>query len=189
MIKQVFLCLLFALFFFNGFAAKRIPGYYINKQKDTVWVTFKVPFSFVRQEPVFEPLQWKVKFYDQKNQKQKLLPRMAEEYGFTYRGRSYKMLSRFNNVGLMGSLFGDNSYVFLHLLKDGKMKLFNSYQTSGGGPGMYGGGGVMMGGGSYSVEKLIMQKEGGELFRTGWLNFKKDMIHYLVRLSRSCYEN
>jgi hypothetical protein len=79
----------------------------------------------------------------------------------------------------MGSLFSDNSYVFLHLLKDGDMKLFNSYQTSGGGPGMYGAGGVMMGGGSYSVEKLIMQKEGGELFRTGWLNFKRDMIHYL----------
>jgi hypothetical protein len=177
--KKVFLIIIIGLISLNQLEAEKITGYFITKTNDTLKVTFKIPVNFFSQEPNFEKIQWKITYYDSINQKQILKPNMAKEIVFDYDGENIRMLSRQNNLGLIGSIFIDNSYVFLQLIKDGKLKLFKYYKTNSS-PGMYNSStGAMTGGYSYTVEKYIMQKGNEGLFKTRWLSFKKDMADYL----------
>jgi hypothetical protein len=104
---------------------------------------------------------------------------MANEVGFDYGGQKIRILSRQNNLELQGSLFTNNSWLFLQLVKDGELKLFKYYSTNSS-PGMYNAStGGMTAGQTYSVEKYVMQKGNNELFKTRWLSFRKDMVEYL----------
>ncbi|MFA5974032.1 MAG: hypothetical protein WC780_16920 [Lentimicrobiaceae bacterium] len=177
--KKVFLILTIGLICLNNIEAKKIIGYYISKTNDTLTVTFNVPIKFFSQEPNYERLQWKIKYYDSTNQKKILKPDMANEIIFDYDGEKIRMLSRQNNLDLIGSFFIDNNSLFLQLIKDGKLKLFKYYKTNNS-PGMYNAStGMTTGGASYTVEKYIMQKGNDALFKTRWLSFRKDMVNYL----------
>lgn len=177
--RKVFLVLIIGLISLNNIEAKKIVGYFISKTNDTLKVTFNIPIKFFLQEPNYERLQWRVKYYDSTNRKKILKPDMAKEIVFDYEGEKVRMLSRQNNLDLMGSIFIDNSSLFLQLIKDGKLQLFKYYKTNSS-PGMYNAStGMTTGGFSYTVEKYIMQKNNGELFKTRWLSFRKDMVNYL----------
>jgi hypothetical protein len=92
-------------------------------------------------------------------------------------GKQVRMLSRVNTLG-GGSIFSNQTNIFLRLEIDGALKLFHYHytQTS---PGMYSGStGAMTGGHSYSVENLILQKNDGLLKQPRSLSFRKDMREY-----------
>lgn len=176
--KKIYLILVVGFICLNQLQAKKIPGYFIANSNDTVNVTFNIPIRFFGKEPNYERLQWKIKYYDSGHTKQLLKPGMASEISFICNDKRIIMLSRKNNLGLVGSIFNDNSIVFLQLIKDGKLKLFKYFKTNNS-PGMYNGSaGMMMGSYSYSVEKYIMQKDNGDLYKTHWLSFKNDMKYY-----------
>jgi hypothetical protein len=156
--------------------AKKIQGkiVFANETKE---VTFNIPVKFLTQEPNFEKLQYKVRYYDASGKKVTLRPTNAQEIQFTYKFKNIRMLSINNTLGL-GSIFTNNTKIFLHLEMDGHLKLFRFYYTQNNG-GMYNSAtGGMTGGYSYTVENYILQKGNGELKRPRNLTFKKDMGEY-----------
>ena len=156
--------------------AKKIEGKIIFKN-DTLDVTLKIPFKFITQEPNYQKLQAKVKYYDSDGNKVVLKPDDAKEIQFNYGNGNVRMLSR-NNSLYLGNIFFPSTNIFLKIEIDGKLKLFNYYYTQSSG-GMYNGAtGTMTGGYSYSVESYILQKGESELKRTKGLMFRKDMVEY-----------
>lgn len=147
--------------------AEKIQGYYISKSNDTTKVTFDIPMYLTAKEPYYENLQQKVTCYDLvTNQKQILNPYTVKEISFNFKGDNIKMLSRKEDLELKGNSYSDDSRIFLHLIKDGKLKLFRFYETPSG---------------DYRTIQLdIMQKNNEELFVTRALSFKKDMVDYLL---------
>ena len=59
--------------------AKKIPGFFINKEGDTVCVTFDVTFGFFGQDAKIERIQEKIRYYDSLNNKNTLKPEDASE--------------------------------------------------------------------------------------------------------------
>ncbi len=174
--------ILFSLLFIlssNALLAKDIKGIIITKTNDTLHVTFTVSISFFTQEPNLQKMQWKVKYLDSTNTKQILRPADAKEVSFSYEGETIRMISLKNNLGLSRSIFTEDSCVFLKLVIDGKLRLYNYYYTQSSGGGYYNStAGMYTGGGSYTAETFILQKNTSELFQSGSMSFKKDMIKY-----------
>jgi len=181
--KKICILLLFLCVAYST-SARKIPGYIITAEGQKTEVILKVPFMLFGQ-PNFERLQRKVRYYDTNNKRQVLRPSQAHEISFSYKDKTYRMLSRqFDNP--LAKLFTRDGYFFLHLVKDGKLKLFRYYETrrSGGSMGRTGVSGMnSMGmsshGTTYSVQKYLLQKNDEPLFRTNFLTFKKDMAEYL----------
>ncbi|MEQ8238466.1 MAG: hypothetical protein RIA69_04595 [Cyclobacteriaceae bacterium] len=156
--------------------AKKIEGEILFAD-DTITVTFNIPIKFFTQEPNYEKLQYKIKYFDSTGKKIVLRPDNAKEIRFKYDNENVRMLSRHNSLGL-GNIFSMSTNIFLKLETDGKLKLFNYYYTQSS-PGMHNAStGAMTGGYSYSVERYILQKGDGELKRPKSLTFKKDMVEY-----------
>jgi hypothetical protein len=156
--------------------AKKIEGK-IFFADGTVDVTFNIPIKFFTQEPNYEKLQYKVKYFDSTGKKFVLRPDNAKEIQFKYDFENVRMLSRYNSLGL-GNIFSMSTNIFLKLEIDGKLKLFKYYYTQSS-PGWYNAStGAITGGYSYSVERYILQKGYGELKRPKSLTFRKDMVEY-----------
>lgn len=173
--KLIFITVI-GLIFTLRLEAKKIEGQIFNKN-DTVNVTMNIPIKFFTQEPNYEKLQYKIKYFDSTGVKKVLRPEDAVEIRFTYEYEKIRMLSRQNTLGL-GNIFSMSSNIFLRIEIDGDLKLFNYYYTQSS-PEMYNAStGITTGGYSYSVEKYILQKGDGELKRPKGLAFKKDMIEY-----------
>lgn len=174
--KRIGLLIIIGLILSFKSEAKKIEGK-ILFENDTISVTFNIPIKFFSQEPNFEKLQYKVKYFDSEGNKIIIRPDQAKEIQFSYVFENIRMISRHNSLGL-GNIFSKSSNIFLRLEADGNLKLFNYYYTQSS-PGMYNGAtGTMTGGYSYSVEGFILQKGDGELKRPKGLTFKKDMIEY-----------
>jgi hypothetical protein len=157
--------------------AKKIDGYYIAKNGDTVRVTYKIGLSFFTNSPDFTRLQTRINYIDSKKNKHILRPDMAKEVVFVLKGKTIRLLSRKNNLNIAMSLFQDNSLLFLHLIQDGKVQLFKVYEKSGN-AGSMGPNGTFVGGGTSTNETYILQKNGGDLFKTRLFSFKKDMAGF-----------
>ena len=156
--------------------AKKIDGTIIL-ENDTLIVTLKIPYKFLAQEPNYEKLQYKIKYFDTEGNKVILKPHEAKEIRFNDGFDDIRMLSRPNNLDL-GSLFSISSHIFLKLEIDGNLKLFKYHYTQSSG-GMYNGAtGTYTAGYSYNVEKYILQKGDEELKRTRSLVFRKDLMDY-----------
>lgn len=150
-------------------AKKKVSGFFITNTHDTIKVVFDISFGFLSQEPDYEKLQSKVKYFDSNNVKQTLSPDMAIEVCLDIKGKKVRMLSRNNDLDFYGE-----SKLFLHLIKDGRMKLFEHHSTSMSGP--MGPNGTMTT--SKSV-KEILQIDNGLLFKPRFLVFRKDMLEFL----------
>lgn len=180
--KKSALIFTFLLFSLTTAYAKKIPGYYISNTHDTVRVLFNIPIKFLAQVPNFAKLQDEVKYFDSKNEKHFLEPDMALEMVFEYNGQKFRMLSRNDNLGLNGS-FSSNNRIFLNLIKDGRLKLFEYYYSGSAGTPMMsaGGGAPMMIGGSPGGCNSILQKGDGPLFEISvslFNSFKKQASDY-----------
>ncbi|NLL15342.1 MAG: hypothetical protein GX267_18240 [Fibrobacter sp.] len=158
--------------------AKKIPGFFINKEGDTVYVTFNVTVSLFRQEAKIERIQEKIRYYDSLNNTNTLKPENASEVVIVNSVDTIRMLSRTNNLGL-GSFFARNG-IFLRLIKDGTLKLFKYYESKSSAPGHNNSNNTMSGGYTYEIESYILQKKNEPLFRTrSQVTFRKDMTDYL----------
>jgi hypothetical protein len=161
---------------FSADAAKKIEGYITYNNNQTVKVTFLIPVGFLSSEPSYLGLQFRVR-YIQNNVKLTLRPDDAREISFTYKGQTIRMLSVIDNLQ-MSSMFNSHARVFLRLLTDGEVKLFDYYATSYS-PGMYSPGtGMTTGGTSYTYERSVLQRGNGPLMRPRGLFFKKDMAEF-----------
>jgi hypothetical protein len=174
--NRICLLIVIALIFTLKSEAKKIEGK-ILFESDTLDVIFNIPIKFFTQEPNYEKLQYKVKYYDSTGKIIVIRPDIANEIQFTYNFEDVRMLSRNNSLGL-GNAFSRSRSIFLKLEIDGKLKLFNYYYTQYAAGTYNASAGMMSGGYAYSVERYILQKENGELKRPKGLTFKKDMIDY-----------
>ncbi len=168
--------------------AKKIEGK-IVLENDTIDVVFNIPVNFFTQEPNYEKLQNKVKYFDATGKKTSLRPDDAKEIQFKFEFENIRMVSRYNSLGL-GNMFTTNSNIFLRIIIDGNLKLFMYYYTQrtpgmvsnagsfGPSGGFTGTSSFMTGGAAYSVERCILQKGNGELKRPKGLTFKNDMVEY-----------
>jgi predicted Zn-ribbon and HTH transcriptional regulator len=174
--KRISLLVVIGLILSFKLEAKKIEGRIIF-ENDTIDVTFNIPIKFFTQEPNYEKLQYKVKYFDSAGNKIILRPDKAKEIQFKYEYENVRMLSRYNSLGL-GNIFSMSTNIFLKLEIDGELKLFNYYYTQHSAGAYNASTGMMTGGYSYRVERLILQKGNGELKRPKGLTFKKDMINY-----------
>ncbi len=154
--KKIFVILFISLFFVRIACAANAEGYYISKSGDTVKVTFIVSTFAFTGGVACEPMQEKIKYYDSNDKKQTLEPSMAKEVCFNFKKENIRMLSV------------ENSFRFLRLIKDGKLRLFLEYYT------------VDNGQGRSIVKRYHLQKNNGYLFRPGDFSFKKDMVAYFA---------
>jgi hypothetical protein len=172
--SRLILITTFLVLFYHAYARK-IQGVIImnGRQKE---VTFDIKVPLLADEPNFERIQYKVKYYDEAGKKRTLRPEDAEEIRFDYDGMEVRMISCANTLGA-GSLFANVSRIFLKLEMDGPLKLYRFYyrQTS---PGYYGGAGGYSPGTSYTVDNLIFQKGNGPLKLPRSIGWKKDMREY-----------
>jgi hypothetical protein len=175
--KKLVLYTVFVVFALTTNAAKKVEGFILYDNNQSVKVVFLIPSGFLNSEPAYQKLQYRVS-YIQNNVKLTLKPDDAKEISFTYNGQTIRMLSVVDNLQ-MGSPFSSKVKVFLKLVVDGEIKLFDYYATSYS-PGIYNPGTGMMGGGSsYTYERLVMQRGDGPLVRPRDFYFKKDMTEFL----------
>ena len=157
--------------------ADQINGYFITQKGVTTNVIFKIPRDILTQEPNIQKLQWGIKYFDSNNKKQTLKPGQAKEIHFTCNGEEIRMISLYNTREF-GSTFIGNNFIFLKIIIDGKMKLYNYYYTQSS-PGMYiVNTGFISIGNSYTEESIILQKNDSYLYQPKWLSFKKGMADY-----------
>lgn len=176
--KRIFFVLTVLIFTYSHLKAKKVDGK-ILYEDDTVNVTFNIPVKLLLQEPNYERIQYKIKFYDSSGKKVVLKPDQAKEIRFMYGSQEIRMLSRPNSLQ-SGIIFSINSNIFLKLEIDGELKMFSYYYTQNS-PGMYNTStGMASPGYAYSVERYILQKENEELKRLKGLSFRKDMMEYFI---------
>jgi hypothetical protein len=130
--------------------SKTYDGYFISNSNDTSYVKFKVVTELLSSHPDLQTIQIYVRYLDARNKIQVLKPIEAKEIFFTHEEGNVRMLSRPNKHALSGNFRGDNSWLFFHLVADGKVKLFRYYykesnmplmmSTPAGTPGFTGGG-------------------------------------------------
>jgi hypothetical protein len=155
---------------------KKIQGTIIVNGESKA-VTFDIKVPLLADEPNFERIQYKVRYYDESGKKRTLRPDDADEIRFRYEGMDVRMISCFNTLG-GGSLFSTASKIFLKLEIDGPLKLYRFYYQQST-PGYYGGaGGGYSPGMNYRVENLVFQKGNGLLKQPRALGWKKDMLEF-----------
>ncbi len=161
-------------------SAKKIEGYYIARTFDTIKVVFSIPGNIVTGEPDFEKLQWEIEYWDNQEKKQILKPNMAVEVDFIYKEKNYRMIAKVNNIGLIGSKENGTNYLFLKVLVDGPLQLFQYYVVSNA-PGYYSSASSMstVSSSPTTNDKFILCKQDGKLFRPKMLSFAKEVSAYL----------
>jgi hypothetical protein len=165
-IKKTFILITLLTSILLSANASEIKGIIITK-KDTLHVSFLIPFTGINRTT----LQSGVKYIDSLGIKCKLRPEDAKEFQFEYNGEKIRMLSRFDNLSYNSD---GSSKIFLQVVIDGPIKLFNyymknSYMSSPGGPGST----TMMTSNTYS--KYVLQKGVGDLVLYSQMNFKNEM--------------
>jgi len=171
--KKLSLIFLGMLCFFS-IHAKKIEGVIVFSDK-TANVTFDIPSTaLIGFDPDFAHVQKGVTYYEN-GDKKKLKPDDAKEIKFTIDGKEIRMLSTVK----------DDKDLFLQIIIDGNLKLFNfhSSQYTGGAPGV---GGAPMAGSNISVDNYLFQKGGGDLMKFKGFSFRKKMVEYLSECPKLC---
>lgn len=171
---------LFVFIFINQIYAENVEGYYISKNNDTVKVLFKIPIYLITQKPNFYKLLEKVEYIDSNNKKRVLNQNQTSEFVFVYHNENIRLIS----------VFIDENYFFLQLIKDGKLRLLKYFQHEAQRGSYNHSTGMREGGYSYDVGVYVMQRD-GEVLETSEETFRTDMIGYLHdcrEISKKVYE-
>jgi hypothetical protein len=157
--------------------ARKIDGVIITRGTSRK-VTFDIKVPLLANEPNFERIQYRVRYYDENGKKRTLRPDDADEIRFNYEGMDVRMIACPNTLG-GGSVFSTAARIFLKLEIDGALRLYRFYykQTT---AGMYygGPGGGYSPGSVYTAENLVFQKGNGPLKQPRSIGWKKDMLQY-----------
>ncbi len=113
-----------------SFAAKK-KGYFIRNTSDTCHVTFRIPVGLFAKVPTYEQLQWKVTYIDDKHQPHTLKPGEAQEFCFESKSGQVRMISIKNILHASNQGSEPAEFIFLHLIKDDKQRLFKYYDYNG----------------------------------------------------------
>lgn len=153
--------------------AKKVDGKLVL-ENEAIDVIFNIPVKFFTGEPIYERLQYKVKYFDSEGKRKILRADDAKEIQFTIGHENVRMLSRYNSLGI-GGIFPANNNIFLRLVIDGKLRLFKYYYTQ-----IPSDMDKTSAGTDFDdVEKCVLQKGDGELKKPKVSTFKKDMADYL----------
>jgi len=114
--KKILFCFIVFALPIKISAKTNMKGYYITDTNDSIKVLFRVPINHSDNEPNFARLQGKVKYVDSHNRIVKLDPTHIRQMDY----KQYNML--------VGFLF--KTHVFLQLVIDGKLKLYNVYESN-----------------------------------------------------------
>jgi hypothetical protein len=172
--KKIFLVLVLGLLFSNLSAKKKVSGYIITTNDDTIKVTFKIPMdSPISGDPDLQRLQRHVTYYDSTGTKKILEPKTVKAIVFTFERRTIKMMACIDNLGVIQPLFFGQHDYFFHVISDEKIKVLRAYKTfvvsgGGGGAGYYS---HNLGGDTY-----VYKKGSGELFRDETPDFAKYFV-------------
>jgi hypothetical protein len=174
MIKLLLLVGIELVFNFN-LQAKEVKGKIIF-ENDTVDVTFNIPFKVVGNQPDFERLQKRVKYYDASGKKKVLKPSQAIEIRFNDGSQLIRLLSRaYKEPGLATN----KRPLFLKLEVDGEVKMFTYYDSRPFSTGVHNTPtGRVRGGGIHKTKTELIQKEDTELKRPKELRFRNDMLAF-----------
>jgi hypothetical protein len=154
--------------------ARKIRGQIIDWQGKSIDVIFNIPFKLLSSTPNYEKMQYRIVYYDAKGQKIVMKPHEAQEITFVHNNQEIRMLSHVNTIGA-GSIFSNNTHIFLKLEIDGKLRLYSFFYTQNSG-GMYSPAtGGYSAGVAYSVENYILQKDNSGLVQPRGISFRKDM--------------
>jgi len=177
--KRIILFAVALLLSLGGVEAKKIPGQVIGNDGTVKDVIFNLPVNLFG-DLNYQKIQSRIVYYE--GEKRTVLkPDDAREINFTYQHENVRMLSRVNSIR-GGSIFSSQKNIFLKLIIDGKLKLFEFFFKSRS-PGMQTAGGFSPGT-TYTVETFIMQKGDAPLKEIAGLGFRKDMSDYF----RDCPE-
>jgi hypothetical protein len=171
-LKYVFALIVLSLCFISvTTTAKKIEGYYIaSPSGQKIKTTFLIPFGFFSGEPNYERMQTGIRCIDGA-EKFRLMPDEASEVSFTYGGITVLIRSVRNDLS-----GGDQ--MFLHVVVDGPLSLYHYYESYYS-PGSFSPGtGMSTGGGKQTTLRLILQRDGNEMFKVRRLFFKKDLTEF-----------
>jgi hypothetical protein len=127
-------CLLFLSV--NAFASKKIEGTLIDSSGQVLKVTFKIPITTLEQGVNFFELQKRVIYYNEQGKKMNAWPNEIKEIKFEYQGKTVRMISCSNTIGL-GGPFSKNYNLLMELVVDGPLKLFRHYDMFSNGRRLY----------------------------------------------------
>jgi len=147
-------------------AAEKIPGQ-IVVGNTTEEVTFLIPVGFFGGGPGVEAMQTGIRYIDSKGKKHRLKPEQASEFHFKYEGREYRMVSQQRS----GNLF--SRAVFMLLVIDGKVRMFEYTVTSQSSARANGTGGI-----ATTTTYYLLQKPNEQLYEPRMIGFKKGMTDY-----------
>ncbi len=169
---RLIVCILFT--FYSAEAAKKIEGYIHHNDNRKEKVTFLIPFGFLSSEPSYVNLQRQIKYLVGK-EKVALRADDVKEISFTIKGQEIRMRSVYDNLQQGWS---SGSFIFLKLEVDGPVSLYHYYSTTTT-PGVYTGG-MMTGGTTNTTDRLVVQRDNGELIRPRTMFFRKDMAQFFA---------
>ena len=173
--KKLVVLIVFILFVFHSAeAAKKIEGYIYHSDNRKEKVTFLIPFGFLSSEPSYANLQRQIKYLVGK-EKVALRADDVKEISFMLKGKEIRMRSVYDNLQQGWS---SSSFIFLKLEVDGPVSLYHYYSTTTT-PGIYTGG-MMTGGTTSTTDRLVLQRDNGELIRPRALFFRKDMADFFA---------
>jgi hypothetical protein len=125
--KRSFFILILGVIFYYQAEARKVHGYYLTKSLDTMKVSFEIPTGSFSGKPKYERMQAGIEYYDNAGMVQVLLSTHACEVSFEYSGQRIRMVSSEGNLGMYEGVFIVYEATFLHLIKDGKLRLFKYY--------------------------------------------------------------
>ncbi|MBI9036288.1 MAG: hypothetical protein JEZ03_17645, partial [Bacteroidales bacterium] len=132
--KKFFFTLLFSSIIFQ-LSAKKVEGYYITLENDTIYCEMDIPGAVNSNGPSLKKVQHEIEVYKSKKEKQSYTPKELKEVFFKYKGRDYKFVSvlfnearkttsLWNSMLPPGSIETDTHFAFVQLLEEGYMKLY-----------------------------------------------------------------
>lgn len=172
LIRKITLLIVIGLVFTMDLLAKEVEGQIIFED-DTVNVTFDIPFKAFGNEPIYERLQRRVKYYDASGKKKVLKPKQAKEISFNDGSQMIRMLSRaYKEPGLATK----KKPLFLKLEVDGEVKMFTYYDSRPFLISLPNGANNRVPGGGVEIE--LIQKESSTLKKPKELAFRKDILAF-----------
>lgn len=118
------ICFIFIL----NVEAKKIPGIIIT-ETDTFEVVLKVPIDFFSGKPNYPKVQNKLSYITPRGMLTDVYPENLKEVQLTYLHKTYRFISCLKG-DFSDSPIGKNKNIFVRLICDGELKLFNYYATN-----------------------------------------------------------
>jgi len=162
--KKLLFLLLFVIAVCENSEAEDIKGKIIYRN-DTVDVIFNIPTISITGKIKYTKLQNKVKYYDLAGKKVKLFPEDVVEIRFSYLNEDIRMLS-VRDTHDFSDNFSKSKNIFLKLIIDGELKLFEYHFSDSSGEM------------TYVTTSYILKRNKGELWWPEQWAFRKDMVNY-----------